>query len=369
MEGYIGKFNAVECEAMRYWSFAKSYKGDKWKEIKAAAISGNYVASRKRDGVYERFVKDDDGNLFMLSRDRGVNGHFANKIDWVPQFYTFLNELPNGTCFTAEVCLMNNEEARQTITILGCLKDKALERQKITPLCMYIFDIYCYNGQDFRKSPITDRIKVMDTYFKPLVENNTYVHYSEYYTGDAILEQLNDILESGGEGMVLTHKNAQIYDKRTPARITIKVKKEIRDTVDVFLTGKYEEPTKLYTGKSISTWAYWIDKDDNRIHQPKNTTDLTPVTKNYFYNFAGSIEIAVYDEKKDIVIPLGLVSGIPDTLKEEIVVNNENCIHRVFEFNGMDFNTDTMRFRHGKIVRERTDKKWNECSIAQVEAL
>ena len=72
-------------EAQKYWSFPKSYKGDTKVEAQNMIFSGDYVGSRKMDGAWYKFIKNDDGSMELLGRSKSVSGDYLDKIDWVPQ--------------------------------------------------------------------------------------------------------------------------------------------------------------------------------------------------------------------------------------------------------------------------------------------
>ena len=60
-----------ELESEKYWSFPKSYKKDAKTETKNMVFSGEYIGSRKMDGAYFRFIKDNEG---MCVNARSVIG-------------------------------------------------------------------------------------------------------------------------------------------------------------------------------------------------------------------------------------------------------------------------------------------------------
>ena len=68
MTGYVNGIDWVNCEAMKYWSFPKTYKKDSKAETKNLIFGGRYWGALKRDGYYQRFVKDEDGNMFMIAQ-------------------------------------------------------------------------------------------------------------------------------------------------------------------------------------------------------------------------------------------------------------------------------------------------------------
>lgn len=364
MKGYIQGHDWLNEEPMKYWSFPASTSDATKKEIvKNAIFSGDYIGALKVDGYYQRLLKDEDGNCFMIARSRNTKGEVVNKIDWVPQLQAWMNTLPNGTCFLAEAYLPNNEGSKNVTSILGCLKDKAIERQKITPLHFHIFDCMAWNGEDFYDREYEYRI----CYVKVL-QNTTYVHPTEFFSGEALWEHLQMYLAEGREGMVIMEKSAHVYNKRTPARVSIKIKRELTETIDCVIIGA-NPPTKIYTGKSVETWQYWVnDITDERLEvkshykEYKDGEPIVPVTKNYYFNWAGSFKLGLLDED-GMMHRYGDLSG----LTEEMLSNWRNYINSVVEVGGMMLDSESKVIRHPKLIRLREDKDPYDCTTAQLQ--
>ena len=68
MFGYIDNYNFKELEPMRYYSHPKSYKGDPKEEAKKRIFSEEWLGARKMDGAFAKFIKDEDGNMMLLSK-------------------------------------------------------------------------------------------------------------------------------------------------------------------------------------------------------------------------------------------------------------------------------------------------------------
>lgn len=364
MEGYISGFDFLNAEAQKYWSFPSSYSTEKrHDQLNTMLYSNDYVASEKRDGYFQFVIKDDEGNIFMRARSKGVNG-WVCKQDWVPQLLPFFEELPNGTCLVAEVYLPG-KTSKTITTILGCATAKAIERQKPANwLRLSVFDVLAWGGHLLHDQPITERILWLKN-----VEaiGNTYVDVVEYWTTpEAIHDNWLRILEEGGEGVVLTLKtNPYEFGKRT-ARHTLKLKKELQETIDVFLTGRWKAPTQLYTGKEIETWPYWYDElTEKRIEgtlgDRLNNDSVIPVTRLWFNNWAGAVEIATYYNGK--ITPIGWISGVSDEVRADIVKNSDFWKGKVIELQAMeiDHSGPTPTLRHAKIVNWRTDKNPEDC--------
>ena len=356
MKGYVNGIDWINAEAMKYWSFSASTPIEKRKqETHNMVFSGDYIGALKVDGYYERLIKDEDGNCFMVARSKNVSGEAVNKIEWVPQLQEFMDKLPNGTVLLSECYLPGNEGSQK-------IKEKG---QK---LHFFIFYVMAYMGVDFTKTSFEDRVKFLynlscnSDYFKC-----NYVEWATYYEGEELWNKLQDYLASGREGIVIMRKDAPVYFKRTPARVSLKIKKELKESIDCFFTGKAMAPTKLYSGKEIEHWTYWVDTyTDERIpigehyyEAAYENKPYTAVTKPYYLNYAGSLEIGLVDNGK--IVGIGYLSGLAD----EIKANYKEYKYRVIEVGAMMLTPDGA-LRHGKMLGWRPDKRWEECSIEQL---
>jgi len=363
MKGYIQGHDWLNEKPMKYWSFPASTSDATKKEtVRNAIFSGDYIGALKVDGYYQRLLKDEDGNCFMIARDRNTKGEVVNKIDWVPQLQAWMNILPNGTCFLAETYLPNKEGSKNVTSILGCLKDKAIERQKTTPLHFHIFDCMAWNGEDFYDREYEYRI----SYVK-ILQNTIYIHPTEFFSGEALWEHLQMYLAEGREGMVIMRRDATVYNKRTPARVSIKIKRELKETIDCVVIGA-NPPTKLYSGKSIETWPYWVDEMTDRrldvqshIIPYREGAPIVPVTKNYYFKMAGSFKLGLLD-KDGMMHHYGDLSG----LTEEMLTNWRDYINTVVEVGGMMLDSESKVIRHPKLIRIREDKEPYDCTEEQL---
>lgn len=371
MKGYVNGIDWINAEPMKYWSFPASTSMEKRKqEIHNMIFSGDYYGARKCDGYYERLIKDEDGNCFMVARSKNVKGEATEKLSWVPQIHDFMESLPNGTVLLSECWLPGNEGSQKITSLLGCLKDKCIARQeKEQKLHFYIFDVMCYNNDNY--TPAVAKWRFDRVYELSQKYTHPYVEWAKYYNGEELWNQLQRGLADGEEGVVITHKDCPVYFKRTPARKTLKIKKELRETIDVYFTGRIAPPAKLYTGKDVENWKYFINEvTGERLpegeHYMESVIEHKPyiaVTKSYYKGFAGSLEIAVLDGDKEV--SLGYISGLTD----EIKANYKDYTHRVIEVGAMQLTPDGDRLRHGKMIGWRDDKLWTECSIDQLKSL
>ena len=357
-------------EAEKYWSFAKSFKGDPKEETRNMIFSGNYLGARKMDGAYYRFIKDMDGNMRLQGLSKSVSGEYLDKLDHVPHLLPYFESLPNGTCLLGEIYFPNNEGSSNVTTIMGCLAPKAIERQtKGAKLHYYIFDVWAYAGRSKMNTKMEERVVLLDDMYNDWADdaNNErhsavrYIDFASYWSGEELWEVLQKTLTAGGEGIVMTKRDTIPSPGKRTARKTLKVKKEISENIDCFFTGRGTAPTRLYTGKEIETWKYWQnmrtgDKIEGLMYKDyKNGVALEPITKPYFNGWSGSLEIGVLKDGE--VYPIGFLSGLADEIKADAWGQRMKCI----EVTAMEI-LPTGGIRHAKLERFRPDLSPEDCT-------
>ena len=349
-------------KAEKYWSPTKNQN---LKEIvKNAIYSGAYTVSEKVDGDWRMLIRDMDGNFHLRGRSESVNGGYADKIEWIPHIVEEFNWMPNGTVLLGELYLDSQRGSRKVTTIMGCLKDKALERQeKGEKLSYYVFDILAYHGRNLCDTILAQRIWALDNIS---VHCKKYVKISSYETDPVKMEELiAKLLAADLEGAVLKRLDGKYEQGKRTARKSIKVKKEIANNIDCFTTGKYKPATVEYTGKEIQDWTFWQDIrtgekfNCNRYDDYVDTNTVIPITKGHYYGWAGAIEIAVLRDGQEV--PVAWISNVTEEIKAGIVSAPDKWTHKVCEVQAMMIEEDTKALRHAKIMQWRNDKDWRDC--------
>jgi hypothetical protein len=255
---------------------------------------------------------------------------------------------------------------------MGCLAPKAIERQTKGPkLHYYIFDVWAWDGISCMTDCLESRIELIDNMYNDYCDDGNnerpnaiaQIDFATYYEGEELWKQLQKILAAGGEGIVMTKKGTIPSPGKRTARKTLKVKKELAENIDCFFTGRYTSPTRLYSGKELESWKYWVRIRDNQkleglfYENYKNGEAIEPVTKPYFNDWAGSLEIAVL--KDGVETPIGFLSGLSD----EIKANPKDMRHRCIEVAAMEILPDTHALRHGKLKQFRPDLTYLDCTF------
>ena len=360
-------------EAEKYWEFSKNYDPNKKKqEIMSYILSGDYIGAVKKDGHYMRFVKDMDGTMTWQGRSLSVNGGYINKIDKVPQFQSFFDELPNGTVLLGEAYFPDNPGSKNVTTILGCGTPKALERQKNNPLYYYVFDVWAYDGKSLLNVPAKERISILSSFIFKHSTNKPYIHIASYKRGQELKDLLEWARENNEEGIVITRADSHAEPGKRTARKTLKIKKELDTPIDAFLTGNYKMANRIYEGKNIEDWQYWEENLTHKKLQGKyydnyiNGADIVPVKANYFNGIAGSVEVGLYKPETDEIVPIGFISGVSDEIKKSITEKDNKYIKKPCLISAMELDDVSGCLRHGRILEFREDIDWRDCTWDKV---
>ena len=303
MKCIIDGIDFYNLEAQRYYAPPASWSIEKRKENAMNKIfSGEWWGSQKRDGCFYMCGRNMDGEIFVRPRAKNTKGEFVNKVDWVPHLHDFFYSLKPGTVFLAELYLPRDEQAKSTSSIMNSLQSKGVKRQEKEEdkLILYIFDILANDGESYINMKAIDRFLTLNDYWRNYPHK--YIEWAEYVNGKELWDMLQTILANGYEGVVITYQEATYQPGKRSNKVSLKIKKELQDTVDCIVIGA-NAPTREYNGKEVETWEYWFNTLTNEkilaseyfaqnhesIYKLYSEGGLVePVTKNWFYGWAVS---------------------------------------------------------------------------------
>ncbi len=339
-------------EPMKYYAFgANISKESRQVKLEEMITSGEYLVGKKIDGNWSRAIITSDKCVLQtrgISKKTGTYGEIQNKILF---WDNVKNAFSNTTVILGEI-FRDGDIDRGIGSILRCLDDKALARQKGNPLHWYIFDVLYYEGENLMNRGFEERIKYIPLAVKainsPLVEGATYFKMDETF-----FDQMNEIFAAGGEGGVCYKKNATyIPGKRGPhAWDSLKVKQEINEDIDCLIT-KLIPCEKNYNGNDIEHWELWRNTRTNQLvcglyfDNYQKGEPYEPISKNYYNGWCASIEVSVYDSQHNL-IPICNVSGLTEDFKTQLRDNFEDWYMCPISIGGMMVSTARMDSNNG----------------------
>lgn len=300
-----------------------------------------YVAEEKIDGCHYLMAK----HRFFSTQISRKTGLPVEKTDNFPHLVEGLKKLDlPQLVLDGEICYPG-KKAQDVITITGALPGEAIRRQEQGDWVSYmIFDILrAPNGEWLFKQPWRVRRELLEQLASKLEAACPYLKVVPV-TRRGKKEFLEEVLERGGEGIVLKYVEGRYLRGKRPMWNWVKVKTEIED--DVVIVG-FEPPVKEYTGKEIETWPYWIDGE--------------PVTKFYYHGWIGSIIFGKYT-KTGILVPLGKCSGMEESERARFSASPQEFIGRVIKIRAMERTRDGA-YRHPQYICLHPDKNPQECVI------
>lgn len=367
-------------EAQKYYSTPNSWSAEKKKENAMNKIfSSQWYGARKVDGVFGMIGRNLDGEIFWRPRAKNTKGEFVNKIEWLPQIHDFLNDVDPGTVFLCETYIPAHESAKDTTSVLNCLLPKSLKRQENEEykLHIYIFDVLAENGKSYLNWKAFDRFDLLNSFSRAYP--HPYIDWAQYYNGQELWDMLQNLLADGYEGMVITREDAPYTPGSRKQIYTLKIKKELQETVDCVIIGA-NSPTKLSGTSMPEEWEWWFDERTSekilaseyfaKTHETiyklySDGVPIVPVTKAWFYGWAGSLKLGLYDKGQEVIY-VGDLSGITEEQKE----NWKQLVGAVAEISCMEITTNQnggWGFRHPRLIQIRKDKSARECTIDQVK--
>jgi ATP-dependent DNA ligase len=327
----------LELEPMKYWSPPKGNDYDK-EILREPEKFSHYTFTPKMDGEWNKLMWDGT-HMYMLARNRNVNGIFLDRWEKFPHIIKNLIDLPPYTILLGEIAYDDITKTSKDVgSIMRSLVPRALKIQEQTPLHFFVFDCLMWKGEDLSGLSYLDRYIKNDElfeYFKNKNVDTAYAHLLVPQSMSTLVEYLTDYFKQGGEGVVLIDKNSKYSFGSRPVRASVKIKKT---------TGEFEaqvlstlEPNKIYEGKELDSWQYFKDGE--------------AVTKPYFYGWKNAIR-CLYDGRT-----FDVASGLSDADREWLATEEAQQLIQAGKLyavvSAMELTKDSVR--HPYLVRLRTD--------------
>jgi ATP-dependent DNA ligase len=335
-------------EFLEYFSNMKPmkyYEGDT-NSIKAKDMIENkndqFFAMEKRDGEWCRAIIHEDGVLLQSRSISKITGTYGDKTELVPHIVDELKSFyPVGTVVLGELAFaLSSTTSKDVGSILRCKPLKAIERQKENKLYFYPFDMLAYNGevmveQNFeqRFNKLQESITSKNKYIRTILVSNTMF--------DSFMDFANWIWSFGGEGVMIVRKDMKYAPGKRTAWQSLKIKKKLENfKVKVI---DFIEPKKLYEGKELESWKFFVDRNNNPADLTKmiDYVTLTPVTKPYFYGWKNGVVVEI--EGRTVSVTSGLTDEIREWLSTHEAYELLSKGELFAEITGMEMTEDSIR--------------------------
>lgn len=358
-------------DAMKVWKLPAG----KENMLSEMCQNGEYFLQEKIDGYWYEFEKTQNYSYLFSRNESKVTGGLSEKGANVPHIMQALNCLPKDTILIGEIYYPGGTSKTVT-TVMGCLPELAVKRQKNNPIHYYIHDIILYDNINLMGTGAEKRYKILKAVWKKHnLSQYDFLRLAEKID-ENLEEEISRILKSGGEGVVLKKKNYPYTPGKRPAWSTIKIKQ--MDTIDLVCTGLCN-PTKEYTGKELETWPYWamklpVTEESTNVSSAEYLSETCkygedgwePITKYYYFGWKTAIYVGGYDDDGKL-IDLGTVSsGLTDDMKRLMTEFPENFIGKVVSLDCMSINKKDHTLRHPVLKNWRSDKPAKDCLISEI---
>ena len=405
-------------EGLTYEDYVKQYEEDKsvrFIEPMSAheleitpdmEFSDDTIAELKYDG-HRGLLFIGDKNRAFSRRVSKKTGWYSENTDCIPHIRDISLPSLKGTVIDGEFDYGSNSMGVQSV--MGSLPETAVAFQEENGYIKYkVFDILYYKGINVQKLPLWKRkvylAKVIMEIFKvdsnhiefaeiymtkaqrhnfvKLVTDYTDNHdeedvtdlhlnhfiYERIHLVDGYYPLFHSVLDNGQEGIMTKDIHGIYEQKRSKAYMKVKG----QSTWDCVVMG-FTEPTKLYTGKELSTWKYWevdgsLEYTEEGIEYIEEWclqqgVDAVAVTKPYYMGWCGAIQFGVW--KDGNLVHVGDCKGLSekelDYIKshEAELINTEAVIE--VKANGI-IDSSTGSLRHPRFMKWRNDKSTEQCT-------
>lgn len=258
-------------------------------------VDNKYIATEKHDGYWGMFIHYSKGHNLIRSRSISTVTHkYGDYTPCLPHLVADMDKWPDNTVVLGEICLQEKSSSNKVGTILRCLPEKAIARQKEdkNKLKVWVFDVLMLEGEDMTSWPYRERYRAISPYIIDIPHCQWFEETQLYQSN--LIRVAEKIIENGGEGLVLQLKDNPYFPGERPTWKTLKFKKTLPHLELKVI--KTIEPQKYYEGIEKSTWEYKIGND--------------LVTKPYYYGWKNGVVVDFEG------VPVEVTSGLTDADRE-----------------------------------------------------
>lgn len=313
-------------------------KSNQVTRLKQIIASPSYIAEEKVDGCRYRSF----GGRFFSSDTIEKTNNFPHLAD----FFTKLN-MPN-LILDGEIHYPGKTSQFAT-RVTGSSPEKAFKEQlKYGPIQYAIWDILrTPRGTWLIDKPLKERRKILEQFYSNFIKGTSIE--PQVFVPRAVIDNkqffFEKIIAEGGEGIVLKNLDGFYMLGKRPAWQWVKMKQ--KHDADLFISG-YDEPKRDYAGKQMDSHPYW--KEVNGI--------MRPVTKYFYNNWIGAIELSAFVE--GTVTKICTCSGIDEKLRAEISAAPQEYLNQVVRISFMELTEDGYP-RHPRFESFHETKQADEC--------
>lgn len=307
--------------------------------LESILLSSDYAAEEKIDGCHYSMAS----HLFFSTEHNEKTANF-------PHLAKFFKDLGMYNLLLDGEINYPGKTSQYCTRVTGCsVPGEALKFQQANGFIHYtIFDMLrTPKGTWLIKEPYKNRRKLLEYFYNSFIKGTSmeqYIHLTDI-DYDNKVNFKDGILERGGEGIVLKNLNSLYVMGKKPMWQWMKIKQ--KDETDFIIMG-FEPAEKIYKGKDFDSWPYW--KEENGV--------MIPVTKFYYNNWIGSIQLGAYVD--GVLTQVCTASGIDEELRKDMTENSDKYINRVARVGFME-KTEANIPRHPKFMELHPDKRPDEC--------
>lgn len=301
--------------------------------------SKDYVAEEKIDGCH-----------YLCYGGRFISTDNVEKTDNYPHLRDFFISLGMPNIILDGEINYPNKTSQFCTRVTGSSAPTAIDFQNDYGLIHYtMWDILrTPKGTWLLDQPYWRRRAILEEFYNRYIAPSQMSQFIELtrYCQDGKKEFFEDIIRSGLEGCVLKNINSLYIMGKKPMWQWMKLKQ--KDTGDLVVIG-FKDPESEYTGKQVESWPYW--KEIGSV--------LRPVTKDYYMNWIGALELGAY--VNGTMTRICTCSGLNETMKEDISKNPSRYLNRVCKISFME-KTEAGYPRHPRFEMFHESKTAPECT-------